>query len=178
MIQDQVKLEEYRECKPYYFRIFKDGKIRIKCKYYHPSDVVILFSNGYLKNRRQMLIPINFVKVTVGGIESWGAKPTKQYFTISLGDIIATNDQSVKVYQIKKITELAQAKHPDNIPLGFTKTGRCKAAPTVGERFSLGKYWSTSVVTEILSTGSPFDFDNCVFQTLNSIYHVRVLNTI
>jgi len=85
MIQSGEKLEEYREIKPFWNRVFKDGKIKIKGKYYHPSDVTICFSNGYAKNRSQFRIHCKGLRVGLGKSE-WGAKPDKQYYILSLGE--------------------------------------------------------------------------------------------
>jgi len=43
--------KKYREINTYWSRRFSNY-IRIKGKNYHPTDVVICFSNGYSKNRR------------------------------------------------------------------------------------------------------------------------------
>lgn len=77
------KEEEYRDIKPFYNRIFKDGKIKIKGKYYHPADVIICFSCGYNKDRLQMLIKCNGLSVGFGKPE-WGASPDKQQYILKL----------------------------------------------------------------------------------------------
>lgn len=78
------KREEYRELKPYWHRFFSGGHIKIKGKYYHPTDVVVCFSNGYKKVRPQIFFQINNLRVKEGRPE-WGAEPGKQYYTICLG---------------------------------------------------------------------------------------------
>lgn len=87
MIESGEKKEEYRECKPYFHRIFSSGHVKIKGKYYHPSDVVICFSNGYSKNRRQMLFELENVFARNGKSE-WGAEKNKQYYCLLLGSRI------------------------------------------------------------------------------------------
>jgi len=63
MIESGEKKEEYRDIKPFWNRIFS-CYIRIKGKYYHPTDVIICFSNGYSKNRRHIILsPIKFIRV-------------------------------------------------------------------------------------------------------------------
>lgn len=84
MILSGVKREEYREIKPYYCRIFKNGKIKIKGKYYHPTDVIICFSNGYSKDRRQMMYFCNGIKVGFGN-PKLGAKEDVQYYILQIG---------------------------------------------------------------------------------------------
>ncbi len=84
MISDEVKKEEYREIKPYWCRFFSNGKIKIKGKYYHPTDVFICFSNGYSKNRSQMIFECKGLRVGFGK-EEWGAIPNTQYFILQLG---------------------------------------------------------------------------------------------
>lgn len=62
MIDSGEKLEEYREIKPYWNKVFGTEQVLIKRKLYNPEDVEIIFSNGYAKNRRQIhcdLIDIN-----------------------------------------------------------------------------------------------------------------------
>lgn len=87
MIASGEKKEEYREIKPFWNRIFS-CYIKIKGKYYHPSDVAICFSNGYSKGRRQMIVKCKYVKPGFGKKE-WGAEPNKQYHILSLGDVVA-----------------------------------------------------------------------------------------
>jgi len=86
MVYNLVKKEEYREIKPFWNRIFSSN-IKIKGKYYHPTDVIICFSNGYSKTRRQFFIECKGLKVAEGKKE-WGAKPGEQYHTLILGDIL------------------------------------------------------------------------------------------
>lgn len=86
MIASGEKKEEYREIKPHWQRVFT-SYIKIKGKRYHPSDVNIIFSNGYSKNRRQMLVPVLYLSVNEGKPE-WGAEVGKEYFVISLGNPI------------------------------------------------------------------------------------------
>ena len=86
MTSNGIKLEEYREITPYWSRVFINGKIKIKGKYYHPTDVFICFSNGYAKNRPQNIFECKGLKVGFGKQE-WGAKPDTQYFILSLENI-------------------------------------------------------------------------------------------
>jgi len=83
MVLQLDKPEEYRDIKPSFNRIFKDGKIKIKGKYYHPTDVIICFSNGYRADRRQMFIRCKGLFVGFGK-EEWGATPDKQQYILKL----------------------------------------------------------------------------------------------
>lgn len=83
MIESGEKKEEYREVKPYFDRIFSEGKIKIKGKYYYTGEVTICFSNGYSKNRRQMFFSIQGLTIREGK-EEWGAEPNKKYYCIHL----------------------------------------------------------------------------------------------
>ena len=84
MIQSGEKTEEYRDCSSYWNRIFTEsGNIKIKGKYYHPTDVTITFSNGYSFDRRQMIKHITSVHTGLGKIQ-WGAEYNKYYHVISL----------------------------------------------------------------------------------------------
>ena len=86
MILSGEKKEEYREIKPYWNRVFSTY-IKIKGKVYHPSDVIIRFSNGYAKNRRQFDIECKYL-INRCGKSNWGADPNKQYHVLILGDVI------------------------------------------------------------------------------------------
>lgn len=83
-IESGEKKEEYRKISPYWQRIFTSN-IKIKGKYYHPTDVIICFSNGYSKTRRQMFVKC--LGVSQGhGNPMWGA--TDYSFILKLGEII------------------------------------------------------------------------------------------
>lgn len=84
MIESEIKKEEYRERKPHWDRIFSTGRIKIKGKYYHPSDVITCFSNGYAKDRRQMFFELKHL-VNREGKEEWGAKKGEWYYCLLLG---------------------------------------------------------------------------------------------
>ena len=77
------KMEEYRVCSSWN-RTFRNGSIKIKGKFYHPSDVIVCFSNGYAKNRPQKKFEIKRVSVGTGR-EEWGAVSGEQYFVIRIG---------------------------------------------------------------------------------------------
>lgn len=84
MIKSGKKTEEYRKQSKYWNRVFKDeGHIKIKGKYYHPTDVIICFSNGYAKNRAQFYCGCRGLYVKFGK-EEWGAVLGEQYFCLSL----------------------------------------------------------------------------------------------
>jgi hypothetical protein len=85
LVESGKKKEEYRDIKTFWNRVFS-CYIRIKGKNYHPTDVIICFSNGYAKNRRQMFVMCNYVKPGFGKSD-WGAEPNKQYHVLSLGNV-------------------------------------------------------------------------------------------
>lgn len=83
MIASNKKLEEYREIKPYWERVFvKDKGIKIKGEYYKPSEVAVCFSQGYRKGREQMILNLAGVAIREGKKE-WGALPNTKYFVLS-----------------------------------------------------------------------------------------------
>lgn len=88
MIESGEKQEEYRGIKPFYDRILGENCIKIKGVWYRPSEIVICFSNGYSKTRRQMLFNCNAIKKGCGKTK-WGAKANKEYYIIHLGNKIA-----------------------------------------------------------------------------------------
>ncbi|WP_461632753.1 hypothetical protein [Labilibaculum euxinus] len=85
MISEEIKKEEYRAITPYWSRVFVNGKIKIKGKLYHPTDVFIQFSNGYSKNRHQNMFECKGLRVGLGKYE-WGAEPNIQYYVLELGE--------------------------------------------------------------------------------------------
>ena len=89
MILSGEKKEEYRETKPYWDRIFFSGfgAILIKEICYKPEDIIICFSNGYAKDRRQFYIKCNGLKRGFG-LEKWGAEKDKIYYVLKLGSIV------------------------------------------------------------------------------------------
>lgn len=87
MISILVKEEEYREIKPFWSRIFTDDGIKIKGKYYRPKDIIICFSNGMAKDRRQMLFKLNRIVIRAGNPE-WGAEEGTSYYCLVLGEKI------------------------------------------------------------------------------------------
>ena len=86
MILRGFKTEEYRKQSLYWSRIFT-SYIKIKGKRYHPTDVIICFSNGYAKDSDQFFIECK--GLTLGfGKKEWGAEKEEQYFIIQLGNKI------------------------------------------------------------------------------------------
>lgn len=83
----EEKKEEYRAMSEHWSKVFQNGKIKIKGKFYHPTDVVVCFSNGYSKNRPQKKFKLKGLKVWIGK-EEWGAEKDVQYFVLSIGDTI------------------------------------------------------------------------------------------
>lgn len=79
MILAGEKKEEYREYNRYW-----ESRIR-KALDRHAETVT--FSNGYQKNRRQVVVEL--IKVSAGeGVVEWGAEESKVYTIIHLGKII------------------------------------------------------------------------------------------
>jgi hypothetical protein len=79
------------------------------------------------------------------------------------------------IVRLRKLSELEEALHPNNIEEGFITEidlgDHPFNPPTVGERFTLIGYmrwFSTSMVTEII--------DEKTFKTLNSIYQWEVVD--
>jgi len=85
MIVSGEKKEEYREISAYWTRIFS-SHIKIKGLRYHPSDVMICFSNGYSKTRPHTYVKCEGLRVGYGKQE-WGAEKGKQYFILKLGRV-------------------------------------------------------------------------------------------
>lgn len=97
MILAQTKREEYRDIKPYWERVFQqigtEMMICIKGVNYRPEDVVICFSNGYSKVRRQIYVECEYL-INSLGIEEWGAGNEIKY-TLGLGKILLFKDEHI-----------------------------------------------------------------------------------
>lgn len=85
MIESGKKKEEYRAISIYWCRVFS-ANIKIKGKYYHTTDVLICFSNGYAKDRKQMYAKIKSLHVGQGE-EKWGAEKNVEYFVLRIEKI-------------------------------------------------------------------------------------------
>lgn len=74
--------------------------------------------------------------------------------------------------RLKKLTELEDALHPNNIEEGYEHVSYIAdeyfRPPTVDERFNTGQYFSTSGVQEILSENT--------FRTYSSIYEWEIVD--
>lgn len=94
MIKSGEKKEEYRDISKHREKRFRKMlckysfyMIYIKREFWFPSQIIICFSNGYSKNRDQFKIKCTGLRIGKGK-EEWGADPDKQYFILSLGNII------------------------------------------------------------------------------------------
>lgn len=97
MILDEIKKEEYRSLKPYYFKkLFKnfkeDGCIDpVDFEEFQDYDT-ITFSNGFAKTRPQFVIEFNSISIGAG-LKEWGAKEDEYCFCIGLGEILSIGRQ-------------------------------------------------------------------------------------
>jgi hypothetical protein len=64
--------------------------------------------------------------------------------------------------RLEKLSELADARSPNNLPVGFVEVGEMYVEPKVGENFWVGRDFRTSKVQEVI--------DDHTFRTHNSIY--------
>jgi len=79
MILSGEKREEYRELSPYWKKRFV--KVR------DDGVKTITFSNGYAKNRRQMVVEIDYISIR-GGLVEWGAERGTDYIVVHLGRVL------------------------------------------------------------------------------------------
>lgn len=91
MILSGEKKEEYRALKPYWSRVFSTGKVKIKGTIYPANGVVICFSNGYHKERRQMWVELKDVVIDTGKL-GWGAIKHEKYYVLKLGEVLISRD--------------------------------------------------------------------------------------
>ncbi len=83
MILSGEKKEEYRNVTDYW--VNRITKTRL-------PFTTITFSNGYAKDRPQLVIAIE--SITTGqGKREWGAEKGKEYIIIKLGNIIVSNPE-------------------------------------------------------------------------------------
>lgn len=71
--------------------------------------------------------------------------------------------------KLTKLKELPDARHPNNIVVGFEVEGELISPPKAGSCFYVGWKWRTSIVKEII--------DEHTFRTMNSIYKWEPCNT-
>lgn len=64
--------------------------------------------------------------------------------------------------RLTKLSELADARHPNNIEVGHIVEDEFVDDPKVGFPFYIGSHWRTSIVREIINENT--------FRTLNSLY--------
>ena len=85
MILDGVKLEEYREIKPYYTRRFQT--IELLDDYGLPTvnEVGVMFCNGYSGNAPSFIANVSIDIKT--GREDWGAEPGKEYYSLRIHQV-------------------------------------------------------------------------------------------
>lgn len=85
MILDEVKLEEYRDMKPYYRKRFQT--IGLLDVYGLPlvNKVDVLFRNGYSANAPSFVANVSLDIKT--GREEWGAAPGKEYYVLRIHEI-------------------------------------------------------------------------------------------
>ncbi len=92
MIASGEKTEEYRAMSKHWKNYFGsvDNRIKLKGKTYSPEEINICFSNGYAKDRRQMVIELIGVWKCQGR-EEWGAEHGVYYYALFLGKILEKN---------------------------------------------------------------------------------------
>ena len=84
--------------------------------------------------------------------------------------ILQIKTRTMKI-RLKKLSELPNALHPNNINVGFERIFETSKdmfkPPTLEERFNPSSYFSTSGVQEII--------DDKTFKTYSSIYEWEIL---
>lgn len=104
MILSGEKTEEYREIKPYWQKRFKPhSHVHIGSTWWPKNHVQIVFSNGYAKDRRQMVANITGMRFESEGREEWGAEKGKKYFVLELGAITPVCNHYYRVLEGRKM---------------------------------------------------------------------------
>jgi len=86
MVSSGEKKVEYREVKPYWDKVFQGNKVTIGGVAYDPGEVAICFSNGYSKDRKQIVVKLEYLRVGPG-LSNWGAEQGKLYYCLGLGKV-------------------------------------------------------------------------------------------
>jgi len=97
MIQSGEKKEEYRELTDYWKT--RMNNVKKECV------GTITFSNGYAKDRRQIVVELLYISIRKGLLE-WGAEKDKVYFVIHLGRIL----KGIKLVPQSDIDKLEKAR--------------------------------------------------------------------
>lgn len=105
MVASGVKIEEYREIKPYwmqrlmrcYAKGFRPCKYQM-CASYDPMCNLIFepftkveFTNGYGKHRPRITLEYKGIDTGIGNPD-WGAENGREYFVIKLGEEISRDN--------------------------------------------------------------------------------------
>lgn len=83
MIESGMKPEEYRDIKPFFNRIFRAGQIKVRGTWYPAENVLIRFSNGYQRDRRQMIVQCTGIRSGYGHTQL-GAPQNKPVYILQL----------------------------------------------------------------------------------------------
>jgi len=104
LIKSGVKLEEYREIKPYWIRRllcdfnFNRACWNIKLNNGSYRDIKfdqVQFTNGYSANSPRITVECKGIHIETGRKE-WGAVEGVNYFVIELGDVLTNNEVETK----------------------------------------------------------------------------------
>lgn len=90
MILSGEKKEEYREYKYFWKRRLCVFPMRVPWNVFKECDLII-FRNGYSNNAPEIQIECKGIMLKTGNTE-WGAEKGKEYFVLSLGEIINTKN--------------------------------------------------------------------------------------
>lgn len=82
MILSGEKKEEYRKLSAYWKKRMQKAKF--------DNVKTITFSNGCAKDRRQMVVKLEYISIREGLVD-WGAVKGKTYFVLHIGNIISKN---------------------------------------------------------------------------------------
>lgn len=93
MILSGEKKEEYREIKPYWTRRFKNTFLFYRDGFPFGSDrQEIMFRNGYSSNSPSFIAECTLDVGT--GKEEWGAEKDKQYFVLTIHEILTDRQKA------------------------------------------------------------------------------------
>lgn len=103
MVASGKKKEEYRELSDYWKTRMKNVKIN--------GVDTITFSNGYAKNRPQIVVELLYISIRPGLVE-WGAVKGENYFVLHLGKILNRNETRLTLIEDHDF-EAFFIKYPD-----------------------------------------------------------------
>jgi hypothetical protein len=155
LYRKNFKLSKSREDAPTSMIKFVEDR----CKEYQPHDI---FAMDIALNDGEYYI------IECGCLNSVGFYASDISKIVKEVSNFISKKMEQRIVKLEKVTELDDAKHSNNIEIGYIKQGLFIEEPVIGKSFWVGYDWATSTVREIV--------DGNTFKTLSSIYKWSIIN--